>query len=890
MTSFQHVYTLDWDCKVTKTIGCFQDYGDTGRILNFTASHGDKKMTQEYCAGLCKNAKFDETAMYGVEYGTQCFCGQAFAPHLNITKEDISDCDKLKCPGNNSESCGDANRLLIYNAHCNRDIKPPNYYTCYPGAVGEQLPFCDHTKSTKDRVQDIISRMTLQEKCQQTNDKMGAVPSIGFNGYNWNTECLHGLGGICLTVDGVTRCPSVFSAPPGLGATFNTSVAESLGRVISDEIRAYQNFHGHRSYQNRPIGLSAWGPNLNIYRDPRWGRNVEVPSEDPYHSGSYGVAYTRGLQWGNDTKYTKAIGALKHYTIYSVESGRGSTYFPIAMQDIEETYLPQFKAPVVEANSLGYMCSYAAFTSPLINSDSLSHPHSEPLCASKFFAQTKMRDEYGFKGYVQSDCGAVNNMHGKEHYAVNETDAAAKALKDGLMNSNCGGGLVNHICDAISEGLATVEDLEARVTRSFTLLMDAGLFDPPSLQTYTTIPFDVINSASAQAASLDAARQSLVLLKNPNGILPLKKGMKLALIGPHATTHVELAGNYFEDIGLGTCAGKQCVPNLQDSINKINGVNVTVVKACSDCKCSKADMAAAIVAAKSADAVVLAMGIDGSIEGEGHDRMDIHLPGQQHDLIQNVINAVPSKKIVLLLFNGGMVTIEELKLAPIAIMECWYPGATGGISVAETLFGDQNRFGKLPFTYYAYNFTQKSDFKNMNMSDGVGRSYKYLKDPSLALWPFAFGLSYTTFSLVLPAPSIPTTLHVVSAESWTNVQIIVTNTGKMTGDEVVFLFHNVSLAHADWMRKMNITHSQVPQKQLIAYKRVTLSPGKSQTVNFNVTAGNLSTVDMNGTRHILPGKHQLIWSRGHGTDQTQHFDIKMNVPRLVISTLAGLIN
>ena len=239
-----------------------------------------------------------------------------------------------------------------------------------------------------------------------------------------------------------------------------------------------------------------------------------MPSEDPFHSGQYGVAYTKGLQWGNDTRYTKAIGALKHYTIYSVENSgghgdvRGSDYFEIAMRDIEETYLPQFKAPVVEAKSLGYMCSYAALTSPSLDSDSASHPHSEPCCASKFFAITKMQEEYGFEGYVQSDCGAVSNeIHG-EKYAANATDAAAKAIVDGHMNSCCGGGLQGNACAAIESGEMKQQDLVDRVTRSFTLLMDAGLFDPLEQQQYTKIPFDTINSESSQASMLEVRKRS----------------------------------------------------------------------------------------------------------------------------------------------------------------------------------------------------------------------------------------------------------------------------------------------------------------------------------------------------------------------------------------------
>ena len=242
--------------------------------------------------------------------------------------------------------------------------------------------------------------------------------------------------------------------------------------------------------------------------------------------------------------------------MYSVETGRGSTYFDIATYDVEDTYLPQFKASVTEGGSLGYMCSYAALTNADLIPDSgePSHPHSEPLCASKFFAQAKMRDEFGFKGYVQSDCGAVNNEVKHERWAVNATDAAARALAGGLMNSNCGGGLVNNVCAAIAEGLTTEAELEARVTRSLTLLMDAGLFDPPEQQQYTKIPFDTINSEEAQRRNLEAAKQGLVLLKNPVAhdgahVLPLSKGFgagEILLMGPHAQTQKTLAGNYFE--------------------------------------------------------------------------------------------------------------------------------------------------------------------------------------------------------------------------------------------------------------------------------------------------------------------------------------------------------
>ena len=700
---------------------------------------------------------------------------------------------------------------------------------------------------------------------------------------------------------------------------------------LKKKIRAFTNFNGHRSYQNRPIGVSAWGPNLNIYRDPRWGRNVEVPSEDPYHAGAYGVAYTQGLQWGTDSTYTKAIGALKHYTIYSVEAGRGSTYFTISAHDIEDTYLPQFKAPVTQAGSLGYMCSYAALTNPSLipDGDEPGHSHSEPCCASKFFAHQKMRDEYGFKGYVQSDCGAVSNEYTREHWARNASDAAARAVVDGLMNSECGGVLTGNMAQAIKDGQATMADVEARVTRSLTLLMKAGLFDPPELQVYASIPFEAINSKQAQARNLDAARQGLVLLRNDNNTLPLRRNATIALIGPHAQTQVELAGNYFEDIGLGTCAGPACVPSLETALNTLSqaGANVTTVPACSDRSCAKADVAAAVAAvtaggAEKPSAVVLALGIDGKIEGEGHDRMDIRLPGQQPTLASAVIAAARTHGIpvALLLFNGGMVALDGIDTTGVAVMECWYPGATGGTAVAETIFGLENRFGKLPFTDYTYAFTQASDFVNMNMTDGPGRTYKYLKNVSLAAHPFGFGLSYTTFALsqasIEPmtkdkggqwqqqqqqqqqSPSASALVVIADVDATASetvvaavVRVAVKNTGTVQGDEVVFLFHNASEVVNAWARRPDTDGPDpLALKQLVGYERVRLAPGESQTVTFNVTAEALSTVDKHGTRHILPGRHRFSLNRGHGWSAEASLEVRLagkQRRRHIVSTMAG---
>lgn len=384
-----------------------------------------------------------------------------------------------------------------------------------------------------------------------------------------------------------------------------------------------------------------------------------------------------------------------------------------------------------------------------------------------------------------------------------------------------------------------------------------------------------------------SSQGKLVLLRDSSPRHP----PRIALIGPHAQTHVELAGNYFEGIGLGTCSGAGCIPTLEDALNRFSQAgNVTAVSSC-DRKCVSADIISAVAAALASDVVILAMGIDGTIEGEGHDRMDIRLPGQQPVLAQAVISAAKAKQtpVVLLLFNGGMVTLDGIDLRGVAIVECWYPGATGGTAVAETLFGLQNRFGKLPFTAYTYNFTLVSEFTNMNMTDGPGRTYKYLKDESLASYPFGYGLSYTTFALSRPGLGDPTLL-VEGPTTATTVNVTVTNTGARRGDEVVFLFHNATGPAQEWAsRPLSDGPDPLALKQLIGYQRVTLEAGQAETVSFNVTAGALSTVDKHGTRHVLPGLHHLVLSRGHGASLDISLSATLPPPRKrwVISTMAG---
>ena len=440
-----------------------------------------------------------------------------------------------------------------------------------------------------------------------------------------------------------------------------------------------------------------------------------VPSEDPFHAGAYGTAVVNGVQWGVDSssssssssssaaaavpaaakRYTKINAALKHFFAYSIEDGRGSTDYTISAHDIADTYLPSFEAPIVQADAKGYMCAYSSV-------------NGVPSCGSSFLSRTARGPEWNMSGYVVSDCGGVSDING--YLGVNASEGAAIALRDGGVDINCGGGLTNHICDAIDASLVDASLLDASLARSLTLLFEAGMFDPlgggGSAQPYTQLGFEAIGSDATRALAHEAAAQALVLLKNDGATLPLDKAAaptaKVALLGPHAKTQLELGGNYFESI----CPKDgDCVPSLAQAMTAVPGARApTVVKGCEDTSCvvgagagAGGNFPLAVAAAKAADVVVLALGLVGSpkiekhpstsasassssssssaaaagghndgTEGEGHDRDFTGLPDGQMKLVEEVLAATAARpaasrpRVVVVLFNGGGLAIEAL--------------------------------------------------------------------------------------------------------------------------------------------------------------------------------------------------------------------------------------
>lgn len=501
---------------------------------------------------------------------------------------------------------------------------------------------------------------------------------------------MHGVQSSCVEVDGKTLCPTTFPNPIGYGASFNKTLFSELGRIIADEARALWVLGAteESSWSGRPhVGLDCWSPNINIARDPRWGRIEETPGEDPLLNGLFGKLYTEGMQQGEDSRYVKVITTIKHYDAYSLEGHSGS---PITRHNfnavvsnfsLADTYLPAMQAALEDGKALGVMCSYNAL-------------NGIPTCANPFLANT-LRSKWGFAGYMTSDTGAIDDIYEQHKYVSTGEEAVAKALVDGTCDMNSGAVYHSHLLPAVQQKLLSMDDVNRALTNTLALRFRLGLFDPIENQPYWHVPAERINTDANKANSRLAADESMVLLQNPMGTLPLAKGKRVAVIGPHANASDALVGNYMGQ----ACPDDtfSCVQTPYSAIAAANtGGSVTSAPGC-DVKGSKDEIAAAVEVAKGADVIVLMLGIDGSIEGESHDRTDIDLPAMQHQLAANI--SALGKPTVIVLLSGGPLSVAEEKAAGLAMVQAFYPGIYGAASIAATVFGDNDHLGgKLPYT------------------------------------------------------------------------------------------------------------------------------------------------------------------------------------------------
>ena len=824
-------------------------------------------------------------------------------------------------------------------------------------ASAQTYPFQDPALSVEERVNDLTSRMTIKEKADQLLYTAPAVPRLGIPAYNWWNEALHGVARAGFA--------TVFPQSITIANSWDEGLMFNVASAISDEARAKYHEFQRRGKTGIYQGLTFWSPNINIFRDPRWGRGHETYGEDPFLTGRMGYQFVKGMQ-GDDPVYLKTVATAKHYAVHSgPEPLRHSFNANVSESDLRETYLPAFRTLVVDAGAYSVMGAYNMF-------------RDYPCCANPILYGI-LRNEWGFKGYVVSDCWAISDFYMFSKYAKDPAEAAAQAVKAGT-DLECGVDY-QHLVEALERGLLTEADIDVAAKRVFTARFKLGMFDPEEKVPYAQIPFFVNCSDFNNTLARTAARKSIVLLKNSDNILPLKKDIKtLAVIGPNADNFESLIGNYngiakdpvtvlkgicnkvlpdtkiifaegsdlaegihnlevipsrylhtpdgiqgalgeyfdntemkgdpeftrvddridfywehfspyyeLPDDNFGVKWTTFLIPpetgkyslgswgssayevfldgskiisekNEHHAFHKEHQVNLEAggkykIEVFYRNYAGDADMKLlwarpriniteeAIKAAKEADATILVLGLSQRLEGEemsikingflGGDRTNLNLPGAQEKLLDAVV--ATGKPVIVVLMNGGAVSVNNAQEKAAAILLAGYPGQQGGNAVADVLFGDYNPAGRLPVTYYK-SIDQIPAFENYDMT---GKTYRYFTQEPL--YPFGYGLSYTSFSysnLVLPE----------KADTGDKIKVIVTvtNNGNSDGEEVVQLY----------LTDVKATTPR-PIRQLEGFTRVFLKKGERRSVEFELEPRQFSLINSKDKRVIEPGYYTI---------------------------------
>lgn len=761
-------------------------------------------------------------------------------------------------------------------------------YACDPDGPPELLfPFCNTSLSDEDRVTDVISRLTISEKFEQLINTAANVSRLGIPDYQWWGEGLHGVAvSPSVHFGGSTPVATSFPLPILSSASFNKTLWNKIGQVTSTEGRAI--------YNNGRSGVSYWSPNINIARDPRWGRTQETIGEDPKVASTYSVYFVKGLQEQGDydpnqprkeaPRRLKISACCKHFTAHDLDKwkdyDRDHFDAKVTLQDLEDTYNPPFKSCVKEGQSSGLMCSY-------------NRLNGIPMCTDYDLLTLTVRNQWDFEGYIVSDCDAVALIHDYINYAPTPEDAVSYVMLAG-MDLNCGSTLLVHGMDALERKLIWEGLIDMRLRYLWSVRMRLGLFDgKPSTLPFGSLGLADICTDDHQQLALDAARQSLVLLKNDKENLPWKKvkGLKLAVIGPHANATEEMLGNY---------EGIPCkfISPLEGLSTALSGHSAMIVHepGCVDVVCNTSSLiSAAESAAKEADAVVLVVGISQLQEKEARDRLTLLLPGYQQQLVETVVEAASGRPVVLVVLSGGPLDVSFAKEDPRVHSILWagYPGMSGGQAIADVIFGAVNPGGRLTQQWYYENYTN-IDMSNMNMRPNKttgypGRTYRFFTDTPI--WEFGHGLSYSEFSYSrftapksLMAPPLRHQLcnsdravrksglkcldeeKGACEDSIFHVRLSVRNEGPVSGDHAVLLFAKSPSSGVDG----------APLKQLVSFERVHLEPGTEQEVVFKVNpCEDLGIVGDDGIRTVPLGVHTLMvgdvhhqltiedWSSGH---------------------------
>ncbi len=683
------------------------------------------------------------------------------------------------------------------------------------------------TGDFRRRARELVAKMSLEEKIAQLIHNAPAIPRIGLPEYNWWNECLHG----------VARAgkATVFPQAIGMAATFDAPLIHRTAEAISDEARAKHHAALAQDYHGQYFGLTYWTPNINIFRDPRWGRGQETYGEDPYLTSRIGVAFVQGLQ-GDHPKYLKLVATPKHYAVHSgPEPERHSFNAIVSQRDLRETYLPAFKACVIEGKAASIMGAY-------------NRVNGEPCCGSPTLLQNILRDEWGFDGFVVSDCGGICDFHLAHKVTSTAAESAAMAVKNGC-ELNCGV-TYPHLRAAVRAGLISEEVIDLAAERLMTARMRLGMFDPPGQVPYASIPPEVVNCTAHRELALKVARESIVLLKNDKQLLPLPKNLKsIAVVGPTAYSLDVLHGNY-------TGFAPQMTTILQGILDAVPiGTQVSVARGCDVSGNAPVNKMEIDWTVADSDVIIACLGYTPALEGEeaeamgeaqaagGGDRMHIGLPGRQLELLQKL--HATGKPVVLVLTGGSPIELNWAAANIPSVLMCWYPGELGGRAVADVLFGDYNPAGRLPVTFVR-SLDQVPAFDDYNVT---GRTYRFMKETPL--YRFGYGLSFTNFRYSNPRLTAARILPDQSVE----VGVDVTNIGRLGGDEVVQLY-------------VSDEESSVPtpRLQLQGFARVHLAAGETRRVTFTLQPDQLAAYDDNGKPFVEPGKFILSIGGGQPDD------------------------
>ncbi|KAJ6594524.1 glycoside hydrolase family 3 protein [Mycena capillaripes] len=710
----------------------------------------------------------------------------------------------------------------------------------FPDCVNGPLasnPVCDTTKDPITRAKALIARFNSTELIANTVNQSPGVARLGLGAYQWWNEALHGLAtghGIGFTSSGNFSFATSFPQPIVLGAAFDDPLVKSVATTISTEARAFNNVGR--------AGLDFWTPNINPFRDPRWGRGQETPSEDPFHVAQYVLNLIDGLQGGIDPKpYYKVMADCKHFAAYDMENSGGVSRHSfnaiVTTQELSEYYLPPFQSCVRDAKVASVMCSYNSV-------------NGVPACANSYLLQTLLRDYWTFPGWVVSDCDAVSDIFATHGFTTSIAAAAGAALTAGT-DINCGGTYSANLLEARNENLVTETAISQALVRQYTGLVRAGYFDPAASQPYRQLSWADVNTPAAQTLAYNVAAEGMVLLKNDK-TLPLKAGLKIALIGPSAQATTAMQGNYFG-------VAPFLISPMAGAIAA--GYNVTFVQGTTISGTDTSGFAAAVAAAKLADVIVYAGGIDNTVEAEGVDRSTIVWPGVQLSLIQML--ATVGKPLVVVQFGGGQLDSTALKsnAGVNAILWAGYPGQSGGTALFDILRGKVAPAGRLPITQYPANYVLQVPMTDMNLRPNTatgnpGRTYKWYT--GTAVYPFGSGLHYTTFALTFqttPAATYSIQTLVTNAASaafldlgvFDTISVNVHNTGTVASDFVSLLFVSSTAGPAPH-----------PIKELISYSRVHgVAAGATAVTQLKVTLGSIARTDATGSAWLFPGSYTL---------------------------------